>query len=107
MAWGVEVYWLEDLEVAGLRGAPVPDGGGARTLVARVAAVVRGQGWPVMVATLPVEVEELWCWAPSAVIAATAALPYVSGCGGGSSSWWARRATGMSLWVRGIPLHVR
>ena len=103
----MEVDQLEDVEVVGLRRALVPDGAGARTLVARVAAMVRGRGWVVMLATLSVEVEELWCQAPPAVIRATAALPYVPSCGGGTSGWRARRATGTSLWGRGIPLHVR
>ena len=107
VAWAVEEDRLEDVEVAGLRGEPVPDGAGARTLVALIAAVVRGRGWVVMVAILRVELEELWCRAPPAVILATAALPYVPGCGSGTSGWWARRATGMSLRGRGIPLHVR
>ena len=61
VAWGVEVDGLEDVEVIGLRGAPVFDGARARTFVALVAAVVRDRGWVVMVAVLLVEVEELWC----------------------------------------------
>ena len=85
VAWGVEVDGLEDVEVVGLRGVLVPDGAGARTFVALVAAVVRGRGWVLMVATLRVEVEELWCRASPAVIRDTAALPYVPGCGGGTS----------------------
>ena len=85
--WGVEGDGLEGVEVVGLRGALVPDGAGARTLVALVAAVVRGRGWVVMAATLGVEVEELWCRAPPAVIQATAALPYLAGCGVGTSGW--------------------
>ena len=104
---GLEVDGLEDVEVVGLCGALVSDCARARTLVALVAAVVRGQGWLVTVATLQVELEELWCWAPLAVIRATAALPYVPGCGGGTSGWWAQRATGTSLRGRGIPLHLR
>ena len=107
VAWGMEVDGLEDVEVFGLCGVLVPDGAGARTLVVLVAAVVRGRGWVVMVATLRVRVEELWCRAPPALIRATAAFPYVSGCGSGRSGWWARRATGTSLRGRGIPLHVR
>ena len=103
--WVVEVDWLEDVEVAGLRGALVPDGAGARTLVALVAALVRGRGWVVMVATLRVEVEQLWCRGPPAVIEATTALSYMPGCGGGTSGWRARCATGTSLMGSGIPLH--
>ena len=102
VAWGVEVDGLEDMEVVGLCGAPVPGGARARTFVALVAAVVRGRGWVVMVAVLRVEVEELWCRAPPAINLPTAALPYVPGCGGGTSGCWARRATGMR--GRGIPL---
>ena len=83
------------------------DGAGERTFVALVAAVVRGRGWVAMVATLRLEVEEPWCRAPPAVIRASAALTYVPGCGGGTSGWQARHATGRSLWGRGIPLHVR
>ena len=65
------------------------------------------RGWAVMSATFRVGVEELWCWAPLALIRATAALPYVPGCGSGTSGWRARHATGTSPWGRGIPLHVR
>ena len=104
--WGVEVDGLEDVEVVGLRGAPVPDGAGARTLVALVATVVRGRGWVVFVAFLRVEVEDLWCRAPPAVIRGTAALPYVSGCGLLRSGVWARGATATTLRGVGIPLHV-
>ena len=98
---------MEDVEVVALCGAPAPDGAGARTFVPLVAAVARDRGWVVMVAVLRVEVEELWCGAPRAVILATAALPYVPGCGGGTSGFWACRSTGTSLRGRGIPLHVR
>ena len=98
--------YLDGVEVVGLRGAPVPDGAGARTLVALVAAVVRGRGWVVMVDIFWVEVEELWCWAPPAVILA---------CRIAVRAWlqrwdeWlvAQRTTGPSLWGRGIPLRVR
>ena len=107
VAWGVEVDGLEDVEVVDLRGALVLDGAGARTLVGLVVAVVRGQGCMVMVATLRMMAEESWCQAPPALTQATAALPYVPGTGGGKSGWRARRATGTSLWGRGIPLHVR
>ena len=100
---GVEVDGLEDVEVLGLRGAPVPDGAGGRTFV----ALVRSLGRVVMVATLRVGVEELWCQASPAVIRITDALPYVPGCGAGTSGCWARCATGTSLRARGIPLHVR
>ena len=99
-AWGVA--W--GVEVVGLGGALVPDGAGARTLVALVAAVVH---WVVVEASLRVEVEELWWWAAPAVIRAAAALLYVPGSGNGTSGWRARRATGRGLWGRGIPLHVR
>ena len=87
IVWGVEVDGLDEVEVFGLLGALVPDGAGARALVALVAAVVRGRGWVVMVATLWVEVEELWCRAPPAVIWATTALPYAPACIGGTSGW--------------------
>ena len=107
VAWGVEVDWLEDVEVFRLCRAPAPDGARARTFVALVAAVARDRGWVVIVAVLRVEVEELWCRAPPAIILPTAALPYVTGCGGGRSGCWARRATGPSLRGRGFPLHVR
>ena len=86
---GVEVDRLEDLEVCGLCGAQVPVGAGARTLLALVAAVVRGRGL-VVIAPIPrVAPAELWCQAPAAVILATAALPYVPGCGCGMSGWLA------------------
>ena len=98
VAWGLGVDGLEDVAFVGLLGALVPDGAEARTLVALVAALVPGQGWVVMVATLRVEVEELWCSAPPAAIPATVALPYVPGCGAGTSGWRARRATGTGLW---------
>ena len=108
VALGVRVDGLEDLEVVGLCGAPVPDGARARTFVALVAAVVRARAWVGMVAVLRVEVEKLWCRAPLAIILATAALPYAPGCGGGTSGCWARRTTGTSLrGGGGIPLHVR
>ena len=102
-----EVDGLEDVEVVALCGAPAPDGARGGTFVALVAAVARNRGWVVIVAVVRVEVEELWCRAPRAVILATAALPYVPGCGGGTSVFWACRATGTSLRGRGIPLHVR
>ena len=54
VAWGVELDGPEDVEVVGLRGGLGPDCAGARTLVALVAAVVRGWGLVVMVATLRV-----------------------------------------------------
>ena len=95
---------LEDVEVVGLCGAPVPDGTRARTFVALVAAVVRARGLVVMVAVLWVEVEELSCREPPAIILATAALPYVPGCVSWTSGCWARHATGTSLQGRGIPL---
>ena len=103
----VEVDGLEDMEAVGLGGEPVPDGVGAYTLVASVAAVVRGQGWVLMVATVRLEVEELSSRAPPAVMLTTAALPYVPGCGAWTSGWWARRATGTSLRGAGIPLHIK
>ena len=96
---------LEDVEVVRPRGAPVPDGAGGRTLVVLVATLVRGRGWMVIVAILRVELEELWCRALPAVILATAALPYVSGCGAGTSGWWAQRATGTTLRWLGVRLH--
>ena len=99
VARGVEVDGLEDVEVVGTRGGPVADGARAPTFVALVAAVVRDGGWVVMVPVLRVGVEELWC-------RATAALPYVPGCGTGTSGWSARRATGKSLRGRGIPLQI-
>ena len=46
---------------------------------ALVAAVVRDRGWVLTVAVLRVELEELWCWLPQAVIVSTAALPYLPG----------------------------
>ena len=88
----------------GLCGVPAPDGAGARTLVAPDAAVVGGRGWVMMVATSWVEVEELWCRAPLAVIQVTAALMYVPSCGSRTSGWRARRTTGTSLWGGGYPL---
>ena len=60
VARGVQVDGLDDVEVVGLYGAPVPDGDGARTLVGLVAALLRGRGWVVIVVTLRSEVEELW-----------------------------------------------
>ena len=59
-----------------------------------------------MLAVLREEEEELWCRAPPAIILATAALPYVPGCGGGTWGCWARRANGWRLRGRGMPLHV-
>ena len=107
VAWGAEVDGLEDVEVVGLCGVRAPDDARARTFVPLVAAVARDRGWVVTVAVLWVELEELWCRAPPAIILATAALPYVPSCGGGTSGCWARRATGTRLQRRGTPLHVR
>ena len=108
VAWGAKLEGLEGVAAVELCGAPPPGGARARTFVALVAAVARHRGWGVvMVAVLWVEVEELWCRAPPAIIPATAALPYVPGRGGGTSGCWAPRATGTRLRGRGIPLHVR
>ena len=83
----------EEAEAVGPCGAPRSDGARARTFVALVAAVARDRGRRVvMVAVLREEEEELWCRAPPAIILATAALPYVPGCGGGTCGCWARRA---------------
>ena len=78
VAWGAKVDGLEDVEAVGLCGAPTPDGARVCTFVALIAAVAchRGGG-VVMVAVLREEVEELRCWAPPAIILATAALLYV------------------------------
>ena len=102
VACGVEVDGLEDVEVVGVPGALFPDGAGELTLVALVAP-----GWVVIVATLRMEEEELWCRAAPAVIRFTAALPYVPSWGGGTSGWRTRPATGTGLRGRGIPFHVR
>ena len=99
---GAEVDGPEDVE------AVAADGARARTFVALVAVVARDRGGGVvMVAVLREEEEELWFWAPPAIILATAALPYVPGCGGGTCGCWARCASGWRLRGRGMPLHVR
>ena len=85
VAWGAEMDGLEDVEVFGFSGVPASDGARGRTFVALAAAVARDRGWVVMVADLRVEVEELWCGAPPAIILAPAALPYMPGRGGGTS----------------------
>ena len=107
-AWWVEVHGPEDVEAVGPCGAPTPAGAREGTLVAFLAAVARDQGERVvMVAVLREEEEELWCRAPPAIILATAALRYVPGRGGGRCGCWARRANGVMLRGRGMPLHVR
>ena len=60
-----------------------------------------------MVAVLRVKEEELWCRAAPAIILATAALPYMPGCGLGTCGCWARPANGARLRGRSMPLHVR
>ena len=107
VALGAEVDGLEDVDAVGICGASAPDGDRACTFVAPVAAVARDRGWVVMVAVFRVELEELRCRAPPAIILATAALLYVPGRGGGTSGCRTRRATGTRLRGRGIPLHVR
>ena len=103
--WGVGP---EAVGAVGLCDAPTPDGARQRTFVASAAAVARDRGGGlVMVAVLRLEVEELWCWAPPAIILATVTLLYVPGRGGGTCGCWARRANGMRLRGRVIPLHVR
>ena len=85
------------------------DGAGARTFVALVAVVPRGvdRGQRVvMVAVLRDEEDEPWSWVPLAIILATAALPYVPGCGGGTCGCWARCASGPRLRGGGMPLNV-
>ena len=80
----------------------------ARTFVALVAVVARDRcGGAVMVAVLREEEDEPSSWVPLATIPATAALPYVPGCGGGTCRCWARCASAGRQRGRGMPLHVR
>ena len=100
--WGAEVDGPEDVE------AVAADGARVSTFVALVAVVARDRGGRVlMVAVLREEREELWCRAPPAIILATAALPYVLGCGGGTCGCWAHCNSGWRLRGRSMPLHVR
>ena len=108
--WG----WVPTAPVfVGLGTAPLPedvavDGARARTFVALAAVVAldRGGG-PVMVAVLREEEDEPSSRVPPAIILATAALPYVPGCGGGTRGCLARFASCWRLRGRGMPLHVR
>ena len=100
--WGAEVDGPEDVE------AIAADRARARTFVALVAVVARDRGGRLMmVAVLREEEDESWSRVPLAIILATAALPYVPGCGGGMCGCWARCASGRRLPGRGMPLHVR
>ena len=75
---------LRNLEAVGRCCAPTADGARARTFVALVASMARNRGGGVvMVAVLQVEVEELWCRAPPAIILASTLLPYVPSRGRG------------------------
>ena len=99
--WGAEVDGPDNVEAVAAEGAR------ARRFVALVAVVARDPGGRVvMVAVLREEEEDLWCRAPLAIILATAALPYVPGCGGGTCGCWARCASGWRLRGRCVPLHV-
>ena len=80
----------------------------ARTFVALVAVVARDRaGGVVMVAVLREEEDEPSSRVPLAIILATATLPYVPGCGGGTGGCWARCASGWRLRRGGMPLHLR
>ena len=92
----------EDVEDVAANGAR------SRTFVALVAVVARDRGGvSVMVVVLREVEDEPSSQVPLAIILATAALPYVPGCGGGMRGCWARCASGWRLRGRGMPLHVR
>ena len=99
---GAEGDGLEDVEDV------VANGARARTFVALVAVVARDWGGGVvMVAVHGEEQDEPSSQVPLAIILATAALPYVPGCGGGTCGCWARCAISSRLRGGGMPLHVR
>ena len=98
---GAEVDGLGDVEdvAADVR---------ARTFVALVAVVAQDRcGGVVIVAVLRDGEDEPSSRVPLAIILATAALPYVPGCGRGTCGCWARCASGPRLCGGGVPLHVR
>ena len=99
---GAEVDGPEDVEDV------AADGARARTFVALNAVVARDRGgMVVMVAVLREEEGEPSSRLPLAIILATAALPYVPGCGGGTCGCLARCASGGRLRRRGTLLNVR
>ena len=99
---GAEVDGLEDVEDV------AADVARARTFVAVVAVVARDRcGGAVMVAVFREEEDKPSSRVPLAIILATAALPYVPGCGGGTCGCLARCASGRRLRRREMPLHVR
>ena len=59
-----------------------------------------------MVAVFQEKEDEPSSRVPLAIILATAALPYVPGCGGRTGGSRARRASGCRLGWGGMPLHV-
>ena len=72
--------------------------------LAALVARDRGGGM-VMVEVLLEEEDEPSSRVPLAIILATAALPYLPGCGGGTCGCWARCASGWRLRGRNMPLH--
>ena len=79
-----------------------------RKFIVLVAVVVRDRGGGmVMIAVLREEDDEPSSRVPLAIILATAALPYVPGCGGRTCGCLARCASGWRLRGRGMLLHVR
>ena len=99
---GAEVDGLEDVE-------DVAADVWARPFVAPVAVVARDRGWRVVMIAVVLrgEYDELSSRVPLAIILATAALPYVPGCGGGRCCCWARCTSDRRLRGVGMPLHVR
>ena len=98
---GAEVDGLGDVEdvAADVR---------VRTFVALVAVVARDRcGGVVMVAVLWEEEDEPSSLVPLPIILATAALPYVPGCGGATCGCRARCASGRRLRGGKMPDHVR
>ena len=99
---GTEVDGREDAEDVAANGVP------ARTSMAPVAVVARNRGGRVvMVAVSRKEEDEASSRVLLAIILATAALPHVPGCGGGTFGCWARCASGRRLRGGRMPLHVR
>ena len=99
---GAELDGPEDVEDI------AADGARERTFVALVAVMARDRGGRVvMVPVLWEEEDEPLSRVLLAIILATAALPYVPGCSGGTCGCWARFASGWRLRGRGMPLHMR
>ena len=91
---------------AGVGGAEVDGSGDVEALVA-VVARDRGGGVVMVAVVLQGEYDEPLSRVPLAIILASAALPYVPGCGGGTCGCRVRCISDSRLRGGGMPLHVR